>query len=120
MPDHAGRLTLTVAAAKTLAGGKKLNVGLTLPTAAYKKLKGKTATVTLKVSATATGASTTTLAVKAPSSGNQSRRTASRRSRAPAIASRIGPSSKRATSSAMKPSITRRLECAASSPRERR
>ncbi len=50
----------------------------------------------------------------------QSSRTDRRRSRAPDIASRIGPSSKRSTSSAMKPSITRRLAGPSASPRERR
>jgi hypothetical protein len=48
-----------------LAGGKKRNVGLTLLKAAYRKLKGRSASVTVKVLATATGASTTTLVVKA-------------------------------------------------------
>jgi hypothetical protein len=43
----------------------KLKIGLKLPKAAYKKLKGRSASVSLKVSATATGASTTTLVVKA-------------------------------------------------------
>ena len=57
--------TVKVAAARTLAGGKKLNVGLTLPKAAYKRLKGRTASVSIAVSATATGAKTTTLTVKA-------------------------------------------------------
>ena len=45
---------------------------------------------------------------------------ASRRSSAPAIASRIGPSSKRSTSSCMKPSITSRVATGSPSPRERR
>jgi hypothetical protein len=57
--------TLKVAAAKTLAGGKRLNVGLTLPKAAYSRLKGRTASVTVKVTATAAGASPTTLTVRA-------------------------------------------------------
>ena len=48
-----------------MAGGKKLNVGLTLPKAAYKRLKGRAASVSIAVSATATGARTTTLTVKA-------------------------------------------------------
>ena len=51
---------------------------------------------------------------------HQSSRVARRRSSAVARASRIGPSSKRSTSSAMKPSITSRVELALSSPRERR
>ena len=54
-----------MSAAKTLAGGKKLNVGLTLPKKAYAKLKGKTARVSVKVTATATGATPTTLTVRA-------------------------------------------------------
>ena len=52
--------------------------------------------------------------------GRQSSRVAKRFSSAAARASRIGPSSKRSTSSAMKPSITSRVEVLRSSPRERR
>ena len=51
---------------------------------------------------------------------HQSRRVCRRCESAVPRASRIGPSSKRSTSSAMKPSITRRVELAWSSPRERR
>lgn len=55
--------TLAVTAAKRLAGSRKLNVTLTLSRAAYAKLKS--GTVSVKVSATATGASTTSMTVKA-------------------------------------------------------
>ena len=51
---------------------------------------------------------------------HQSSRVWRRCSSAAARASRIGPSSKRSTSSAMKPSITSRVEVAWSRPRERR
>jgi hypothetical protein len=59
------KYTVKVTAAKTLAGGKRLNVGLQLPRAAYSWLKGRTASVTVKVTATAAGTSATTLTVKA-------------------------------------------------------
>jgi hypothetical protein len=54
---------LPVTAARTLAGGKRLNVTVTLSKAAYARLKS--GTVSARLTATATGATTTSLTVKA-------------------------------------------------------
>lgn len=60
-----GRKTYTVpvTAARTLAGGRRSNVTLTLSKAAYAKLRS--GSVSVRLSAKATGASTTSLTVKA-------------------------------------------------------
>jgi hypothetical protein len=63
------RFTVTVVAAETLAGGRSMNVGLQLSKSAAKRLKGRTAKVTLKLSARAGTTTPTTMTVQATITG---------------------------------------------------